>query len=667
MAEAPYIVKLGSSNEAGFLSLIEDVPIEDMTRWLGSGGVHPPIPPTSAQRPYEVRVPGARMLTPRRPYSHNVGREIVGIGGGPGTLDYAGAFVDAPHGSWVYVRTNQSHQGALARVRVDPEVGPASLWPFYRAALPSGSANRVLLDEPSNPTTLLAAWPFYRGALLGGGRENNLSELLTPDALGSWGTVHFLLDSQTIGEVSIGKTKITRAATSAAPFGEEVDGRDVVLFFDQSVRRVVSHDDNSITVDQPVNLSTWAVGRTYVNNEGVILDGVVYVCRATHTSVAGINDPPTNPGFWRPEPMTALGFCILTGANACETIDDLADPAKCTLTDLGFYLDEKAPVYLRGDDWNNYDATPFQNPRIGYFAGPTVNDTFEVAFHVRSELEQPLTIVQLGISASMVSPFLQGAVVSPEPVSPFDGFAGWFHDILSLDFHPSSPSALWVALKNKITCAKLKIEAEGNTPKCVGVFINLCDNDPADAQRVKRLGANLQQLMDALWSHIGDSTVPTILTGPSRYGGVAEQRAAIYAQLNELATTNKNVGVADTRQASEIPGGVFVAPDDYAVDLLHYSALGQVKKGRVNCDAWKLVRARLAEPEAEAPTPTPTPAEILARIRRAILESVDVLSFPGPGGQITLNGPKALIEAEKYYASLVARQSGLRRTLARFR
>ena len=664
MADAPYIIKLGSSNEAGFLALIDDVPQDDMTRWVGAGQAHPPIPSTSAQRPYEVRVPTIRVLTPRRPYSTNERRNIVGIGGGPGTLDYDGEVVDAPPGSWIYIRTSESAQGALRRVKVNTNAPPNALWPFYRGALFDGLANRVALEEPAQPTTLFAAWPFYRSALLGGGREDSLSELLTPDAYGLYGTVHFLLDSATISEVNVGKTRITRLATTAPAFTEAVDGRDVVFFHDHSTRTIVSHDNESVTVDRPINLTTWAVATAYGAGSFVIRDGVVYLCVQSHTSVVGINDPPNNPTFWAPQPLSSTGFCILTGANACESIEDLADPDKCELFELGFYLDENAPVYLRGDDYNNYDATPFQNPHIAYFAGPTINDTFESAFHVVSEIEAPLTIVQLGISASMISPFLQGAVLSPEPITPFAGFNGWFHDIKSLDFHPSSPSALFAALKNEITCAKLLIEAEGNTPVCVGIWINLFDNDPVDAQRVKRLGSNAQQLMDAIWAHVGDTTIPTILTGPSRYGGSAEGRATIYATLNALAAANKNVGVADTRMSTEISGGLFTFPDDYAIDGLHYSALGQIKKARVNTDTWKLVRARLAEPEPEAAPPTP--ADIVARIDAAMLEGMDVVSFPGNGGQITLHGRGELIEARKHYASLVARQSGLRRTRVRF-
>lgn len=668
MVEAPYIVKIGSSNEAGFLSLVEDVPVGDMLRWIGSGSVHPTFPLTSAQRPYEVSTPAIRMLTPRRPYSTNVGREIVGVSGGPGTLDYFGAFVDAPPESWVYVRTNQSGQGRLAKVRVDPEASPAALWPFYRGALFGGAAHRLLLDEPPNPTTLLAAWPFYRSALLGGGREASLSEILAPNATQDWGTVHFLLDSSTIDTVNLAKKKVTRTPTSA-PFTEAVADRDVIFFFDNVVRRIVAWDADSITLDLPINLQTWTVGVAYAFNAGVILDGVVYVCRQAHTSVAGVNEPSAaHSDFWAPQPITATGFCVLTGEDACETLDDLANPAKTDLGPIRFYFDEKAPVYLRGDDWCTYDATPFQSPTIGWFAGPTVNDVWETGFHVISELEQPLVIVQLGISASMVSPFLQGSIGSPEPLSPFDGFAGWFRDIESLDFHPSSPRALWVATKNLITAAKAKITAEGNTPKCVGVFINLCDNDPADEQRVKRLGANLQQLMDAIWAEVGED-VATILTGPSRYGGIAEQRAAIYAQLDELAAANKNVGVADTRQATEVDHGVFVAPDDYAFDLLHFSALGQIKKARVNCDAWKLARARIAEPltiAAPAPLAPTDPQAIINAIDAAILAGGDVASYVINGRTVTLQGRDKLMAVRREYVAILARQQGLRRTRVRF-
>ena len=221
MAETPVIVVIGSSNEAGFLALLDDVPIGDMVRWVGAGGLHPPIPSISEQRPYEVRIPGTRMLTPIRPHSTNVERAIAGVDGGRGTLDYAGARVDVPVDSWLYIRKNASGQGKLRRV-LSQESASIANWMFYRDALLGGDVgteHRVVIDESACPLTRAANWLFYRDALLGGGQGRDLSlfESLTMDAFGSWGTVHFLLDSYTIGSVDLARTKITRSPTSTAP------------------------------------------------------------------------------------------------------------------------------------------------------------------------------------------------------------------------------------------------------------------------------------------------------------------------------------------------------------------------------------------------------------------------------------------------------------------
>lgn len=623
--EAPYIVMLGSSNEAGFLALLDDVPIEDMTRWVGAGGIHPPIPARSDQRPYDIRVPGIRLLTPRRPYSTNVARSIAGFAGGRGTIDYSGAFVDGVFAdSWLYVRKQQSAQGKLRRVLATPSRASCGSWLFYRGALlggeGGGAAHRVLIDESACPATSASSWLFYRDSLLGGGtgRDRSLAEVARPDEFGSWGEVRFLLDSYTIAEVDITRTVIRRTASGAPPFTSAVKDRDVLFLANNGVARVVdwSHDTITVDVKVPANLSG--------------------------------------------------GFVILTGANACETLPDLANPAKCVLQDLTFFLDENAPVFLDGGtDVCNYDATPFQCPRIAFAGGPTIDSVPELGFHVRSELEKPLVVVQLGISASMISPFLQGAAPGTDP---FRGFLGWFHEITSLDFHPTSPNALFTALTNAITCARLLIEAEGNTPKCAGIFINLFDNDPVDQQRVNRLGANTQQLLDALWEHVGDDTVPVALSGPSRYGGIAEQRVVIYDQLYALKAANRSVGVFDARMATESPTGVFVYPDDYAFDGLHFSALGQIKKARGYYSTWKEVLDLLAAPPPPLAAPAPpTPMQIVAMIDSSIASGECILSYTtGTGRMVTLQGLDKLLEARRYYVAEDARQKGLRRTRARF-
>jgi len=158
--------------------------------------------------------------------------------------------------------------------------------------------------------------------------------------------------------------------------------------------------------------------------------------------------------------------------------------------------------------------------------------------------------------------------------------------------------------------------------------------------------------------------VPFVMSGPSRYGGTAEQRQVIYDHLRGLEAADVASGVFDARMNTEISGGVFVYPEDYAFDGLHFSALGQVKKARGYFDTWKLVLERIAAPAAAASPPSPT--EIVARIDAAILNGLEVVSFPGNGGQIVLRGLDEMMRAREQYAILIQRKSGVRRTLARF-
>jgi hypothetical protein len=253
------------------------------------------------------------------------------------------------------------------------------------------------------------------------------------------------------------------------------------------------------------------------------------------------------------------------------------------LQDLTFYLDQNAPVYLTGLDYQNFDTTPFQNPRTAYgTAGTNVNLTPELTFQLRARLDSLVTI-KMGVSASMISQFLNGTVFAPSPIIPFGGFIGWFHDILSLDFHPSSPSALYVALTTQITVTKALVAAEGKVAKFRGIFINIWDNDPADAQRVLRLRANTELFIASLRNFIGDQTVPVSLSGPSRYGGTDAQREIIYEMGVQLVENETNAGLVDTRVG-------FTYPTDYAIDGLHYAASGQIKLAQGHFAVWDTVQ-----------------------------------------------------------------------------
>jgi hypothetical protein len=512
---------IGSSIMAGFLSLLKDVPVDEMTRYVGAAAVQPPPPPmTSVQRPYELRVPGARIFTPRRPYSTNISRTITATGAA--TVTYS-APTAAPTGfSWVYIRINSTGQGGLRKVTDHAAAGPDFI------------------------VTVGSAWS---------------------PAIAADGTVHFLQDSHTIAGIDTPRTKITRVtgasggAGDAPDFTSAVVGRFVNFFDDDSVRLITGFTADSITVDSPLG-GTPAVGG---------------------------------------------GFCILTGANSVETIADIANPAKCVLQDLTIYLDPNAPVLLTGLDYCNYDATPFQSPKVAYAAGPTVNSILELQFQLRTRRAGPVVLIQWGVSASMVSPFLNGAVYSPAPTYAFATYFSWLHDSLSLDFNPGSPRALYQCVTNAITCTTALLVTEGLTAQYESCFINLADNDSGDDDRILLIGSNFTLLRNSLRTFTGCPGMLFIMSGPARYAGTDATRQLVYDQLGQIQEDDLDSQLFDTR--------VFVYPADFAGDGLHLSALGEIKLGKGYGTSWQTVRAR-SNAAARVLAELPTLAGIRTKVRR---------------------------------------------------
>jgi hypothetical protein len=395
-----------------------------------------------------VRVPTVRVLTPRRPYSTNARRNIVGIGGGPGTLDYDGEFVDAPPGSWLYIRTSRSAQGALRRVRVNPNEPPKSLWPVL-SRRPVSMVSPTESRSTSRATAdLVAAWPFYRSALFGGGREDSLSELLTLDAFGLYGTVHFLLDSATISEVDIG-----RRATHVRPvlLRSPTQWMGATSCSSSIIRRARSSrtTTNRSRSTARSTLTKWAVGTAYGAGSFVIRDGVVYACVLSHTSVVGVNDPPNNPTYWAPQPVPSTGFCILTGANACESIAEPSQSRQGSRVRARLLSRrERAESTCAATTTTTMTRRRFKTrtSRTSRDRRSTITSRSRSTSARRS---RPADDRADGYLREHDLAVLQGAFLSPEPITPFAGFNGWFSDIKSLDFHPASPSALWIAREER--------------------------------------------------------------------------------------------------------------------------------------------------------------------------------------------------------------------------
>lgn len=479
MADQDVIIQIGSSNMAGFLANLYDVPAADYLRWLSQAV---PTPSTPA-RPYQASIPGVRMWTPRRPYSLNSQRAITVIGGGNTIITYGGTAISAP-------------------------TVTADMWLFVLRGTGRGNLRKI---------TAVA------------GQDLTVTPALSPVPVAN-DTVVVLQDSHTLSTIDtiggVASLGITKTATSPA-FTSAVVGR-FASFFDsasggETTRKIVAQTATTLTFDQPLTAL----------------------------------------------PAAGTGFCVLTGANSCEGASSM-QPPNAVLQPLTFALDEVSPVYLTGLEYPNWDFTPWASPRALSF-DPTVNSTAELSYHVRSKTGRPLVILELGVSASMVSPFAISVGATCTLVGPL-------HDITNLDYHPSSPAGIYPLLVNAITSMRSLIAAEGNVMKVRGIFINLFDNDDQDTQRTYRIGANTVLLRDTLRTLLGDQTIPWIMSGPSAYGGGPDNpsNTSVYRQLFQIAADDPHSGVVDTRVGFT-----------YAEDNAHLSAASQIRLGQEFFRVWE--------------------------------------------------------------------------------
>ncbi len=473
MAEVPVIIAIGSSNMAGYLAKLEDVPDGDIVRWFGVGAA------TLSGWPKRLTMPGVRSWTPKLPYG-TVNTYTVTSYGAATVAVSTTPFVAGDVGTFVFVATNTAGQGQVRRITA------------------VGSASEV---------TITPAWSPLPG--------NN-------------GTLVVIRDSHRIASVSADLLTVTKHADSPA-FTAAVVGKFVLFFaaYGSSpagaifslTRKIVAQTAQTITLEAALGFS----------------------------------------------PAVDTGFAVLTGTGAAQSLATIGTDA--ALRDLALDLNT-APVYLTGYDYDNWDRTPFASPLavLGAFdspmppttINPTINSIPEMAWQFRARFNAPLVILEFGISSSMISPF----ILPPGP-----GHVSWAHDIVQLDFHPSSPDSLYVALAASITSLRTLIEGEGNAMKVKAICINCADND-AQAVRYLNIGANMVLLRDALRTLIGDQTVPFIMSGPSAYGGTALQ-PSVYAQLQQVELEDQNSAYIDTRVGY-----------GKAADGLHLSAAGQVQLGK---------------------------------------------------------------------------------------
>lgn len=578
MAEQSVILCIGSSNMAGFDANLYEVPIGEFARWTSTATPtgSPTFTPT---RPYELRISGVRMWTPRRPYSLNSQRAISGVNN-PTTITHGGAAISAPTPTadqWMYILRGTG-RGNLRRIFTYP-----------------GGGNQIAVYVDFSPTPVVGD------------------------------TVVVLQDSHTIASVSadglvVNKTPLSPALTAAdvgryAIFHDSFSGTE-------TTRKITAQTATSVTFDQPLTIFPtvaspqtvtfngatervvlashgFAVGQAVVFEGGTppveilisprtvyyvtnIAAGDFQLATTIDNAFAGTNFAFTGNGTG----TTTLkkitpGFQVLAGANACHGISTM-QPPNAVLQDLTFALDEVSPCYLTGVDYPNHDFTPFASPRA-LSADPTINSIPELAWQIRARTNHPIVIVEIGVSASKVSPFPISVLTTSTLVGPL-------HDITHLDFHPSSPLGIHKIVAEAIASVKALIEAENNTAKFEATFINLADNDGTPVQ-YERIGENMVLLRDSIRTLTGNKRMRWIMSGPSTYGSIhglggTDLRPAIYEQLFQIEFEDEHSAAIDTRI------GYGKSPDGF-----HLSQAGQIKLGQ---DFYALGYAKLDDQENHA-------------------------------------------------------------------
>jgi hypothetical protein len=541
MAKRKVFLMIGSSQMAGFNSRLTEVPVADFVRWAGQT-LPPTYPIAAANKPYQVTVPGVRMFTVRRPYSTNLTRLQDTVVAAPPIYDYVGGASNAQKDQWVYV-ANQA---------------PANLAGTASGA--QGQLGRLTADAAAATFTLTANFPI---------------------APKQGDTYAFLMDSRTISGITdvmlngVMRTVITKTSGGDADFDVNDIGRFVVF-------------PKSFTAGNlNFNYSSKIVAQTAI----------------TITLERYYGDPTIAiTGLQAGDPLV-----VCSGANSCTTMAGISSTTS-TLQDLQFYLDDTGPAFLTGLDYNTYDGgTIFQSPLCvgNSITLPTINCIPELTWRLRQKFSDPIVVLQIGVSSSMISPFfIASNTVSPLASSAGFGSFSWAHDIVGLDFSPGgSGSNCYTALVNSITALKALLIAEGNEADFDTCFINLSDNDQANADRLTHIGDNMLRLRNALRAITGNPSMKWVMAGPNRtYSGTVGDN--IYAQLTQVKNDDAYSWVLDER------GNL-----NFSVDGAHYNAAGQIQLGKDFFTGYEAV-VKKANDAARVLAELPTLATLRTRVRR---------------------------------------------------
>lgn len=542
MAEVPVIVPIGSDIMAGFFAKLSDVPPDKLVQWYGATAL------SLTNWPMNAQMPGVRAWQHKRPFATTETRNVVAV---PSTsvITIDGVPLVSPDdvGTWLYVSVSPTAQGQLKRITA---VGGAD----------------VTVHAPFSP-------PLTEDTFFGG-----------------FGKVTIIRDSHRVAAGST-PTRIFRH-TSTPAFNSSVVGRSALFFaaYDTDIlqlkRKIIAQDGVSITLDYPLLFDSGQPGAPPIDSGFAVLTGGDLPSDAVQDLAGFANGAALRPLAINLDsaPVNATGYVYSPW--------DTGTPFASPLAEVGV----KATVAAIGSDTVTVERSVFNilldvgsQIKVGsqartitqvnspiqvtvntlWTAGPslpvigdqavlvraTVNCVAQLAFRMRNEFAMPLVVAELGATLSMVSPF----VLTPGPTA-----SSWAHDLTSLDWHPSSPASMFVALKSMLSSVKALIEAEGNTAKFY-ICIDAITGD-AVADRYLHIGENLTLLRDAIRAHVQDPAMPFIVAGPSAYGsGPPDLRPAIYEQLAAMKRADAWTSYFDNREGIS-----------YAFDNAHIAAAGQI-------------------------------------------------------------------------------------------
>lgn len=342
------------------------------------------------------------------------------------------------------------------------------------------------------------------------------------------------------------------------------------------------------------------------------------------------------------------GFNILAGPGSAETIAGIETHAGGTFRPLQIRLDT-APVDLTGFD--SSQATHNQCTAVLPGGDVTCNAFPEMMSQFRRLFTGDIYSMCMGRDSATISP--------REILHARAFFHGWQKSLRFLDFHPSSPDSLYVAMANALKKSAALLTLANHTFGEFVFTILLAENDAQFPVLIDQIGDHMRTVraaVRALMAPFGVVNMKFLMVGPSSLVWLP-LRDTVYPQLQKLVDEDIYTGLVDTRV-----GYTYAVGESPPV---HFDTASQIKLGQAIFASYQAMVTRIEAASVPPPVDN-SPAAILARIRAAIGEGLDVLSYTVNGRVVTLRSMDELLEAEKHFASLVARQSGLRRTRVSF-